>query len=162
MELYGLTWVFLAATTFLTQRVVIAGLYWIALWNASLLMAAVLGAFEGLWGTGKAGRIVLPREESDSEGEEVAHPRGRHQQRVESETSETTPLLRPRTSPTHSLVLDETAQDKAYFWWIFQFMISTTAPVVNLATIYVIWIGAMPQTIPDGDWVGIGTSRFAL
>ena len=160
MELYGLTWVFLAATTFLTQRVVISGLYWIALWNASLLVAAVLGAFEGLWGTGKAGRIVLPREESESEGED-AQPRGRHQQQDETATSETTPLLRRRT-PTHSLVLDETTQDKAYFWWIFQFMISTTAPVVNLATIYNIWIGAMPQTIPDGDWVGIGTSRFAL
>ncbi len=162
MELYGLTWVFLATITFLTQRVIIAGLYWIALWNASLLVAAVLGAFEGLWGTGKAGRIVLPRDESDGEDEEDPHPRGRHQRQDQSETSETTPLLWRRTSPTHSLVLDETAQDKAYFWWIFQFMISTTAPVVNLATIYTIWIGAMPQTIPDGGWVGIGTSRFAL
>ncbi|KAI9445618.1 hypothetical protein BJY52DRAFT_1315924 [Lactarius psammicola] len=162
VQLYGLTWVFLAITTFLTQRVIIAGLYWIALWNASLLMATVLGAFEGLWGTGKAGRIVLSREESEGEGEEDPRPRGRHQQQDESDTSETTPLLRRRTSPTHSLVLDETAQDKAYFWWIFQFMISTTAPVVNLATIYTIWIGAMPQTISDGDWVGIVYAPISL
>ncbi|KAH8981758.1 hypothetical protein EDB86DRAFT_416246 [Lactarius hatsudake] len=163
VELYGLTWVLLATITFLTQRVVIAGLYWIALWNASLLVAAVLGAFEGLWGTGKAGRIVLPRDESDGdgEGEEDSHPRRWHQQRDGSETSETTPLLR-RTSPSHSLVLDETAQDKAFFWWIFQFMISTTAPVVNLATIYTIWIGAMPQTIPDGGWVGIVYAPISL
>lgn len=127
-------------------------------------MAAVLVAFEGLWGTGKAGRIVLPREESDGEGEDEddGRPRGQHQRQDQSETSETTPLLRQRISPTHSLVLDETAQDKAYFWWIFQFMISTAAPVVNLASIYTIWIGAMPQTIPDGDWVGMGTSRFTL
>lgn len=161
VELYGLTWVLLATITFLTQRVVIAGLYWIALWNASLLVAAVLGAFEGLWGTGKAGRIVLPRSESDGEGEEDSHPRRLHQQRDGSETSETTPLLR-RTSPTHSLVLDETAQDKAYFWWIFQFMISMTAPVVNLATIYTIWISAMPQTIPDGGWVGMVYAPISL
>lgn len=161
VQLYGLTWVFLATTTFLTQRVIIAGLYWIALWNASLLVAAVLGAFEGLWGTGKAGRIVLPREESDDDGDD-AHPRGRHRQQGESETSETTPLLRQRTSPTHSLVLDETAQDKAYFWWIFQFMISMTAPVVNLTTIYTIWIGAMPQTIPEGDWVGMVYAPISL
>ncbi|KAF8262682.1 hypothetical protein EI94DRAFT_663412 [Lactarius quietus] len=156
VELYGLTWVFLVAVTVLSQRVIIVGLYWIALWNASLLVAAVLGAFEGLWGTGKAGGIVLHREGSDSEGEgeDDAPPLRWPQQQVEGETSETTPLLQQRASPTQSLVLDETVQDKAFFWWIFQFLISTTAPVVNLATIYVIWIGAMPQTIPDGDWVG--------
>lgn len=166
MELYGLTWVFLAAVTFLAQRVIIAGLYWIALWNASLLIAAVLGAFEGLWGTGKAGRIVLPREESESEGEDDAPPHLWRPQQDEGESSETTPLIQQRSSPTHSpthsLVLDETVQDKAFFWWIFQFLISTAAPVVNLASIYVIWIGAMPQTIPDGGWVGTGTSRFAF
>ncbi|KAH9018391.1 hypothetical protein EDB85DRAFT_1873820 [Lactarius pseudohatsudake] len=148
VELYGLTWVLLATITFLTRRVVIAGLYWIALWNASLLVAVVLGAFEGLWGTGKAGGIILPRDECDDED---PHPRGQRRQQDESET---TPLLR-RISPSHSLMLDETAQDKAYFWWIFQFMISTTAPVVNLATIYAIWIGAMFQTIPDGGRAGI-------
>jgi len=153
VELYGLIWVFLAVITFLTQRVIIAGLYWIALWNASLLAATVLGAFEGLWGTGKAGRIVLPREESESEDEDVT-PRVLRQQQDDGETSESTPLLRQRTSPTQSLVLDETVQDRAFFWWIFQFIISTAAPVVNLATIYAIWIGAMPQTIPDGGWVG--------
>jgi hypothetical protein len=162
VELYGLTWVFLAAVTFLAQRVVIVGLYWIVLWNASLLVAVVLGAFEGLWGTGKAGRIVLPREESESEGEDDAPPRLWRPQRNEGESSETTPLLQQRSSPTHSLVLDETVQDKAFFWWIFQFIFSTAAPVVNLATIYAIWIGAMPQTIPDGDWVGTGKSCFAF
>jgi hypothetical protein len=162
VELYGLIWVFLAVITFLTQRVIIAGLYWIALWNASLLVATVLGAFEGLWGTGKAGRIVLPREESESDGEDGTPSRAQRQQQDDDQTSESTPLLRQRASPTQSLVLDETVQDRAFFWWIFQFIISTTAPVVNLATIYVIWIGAMPQTIPDGDWVGNGTSRFAL
>ncbi|KAH9018783.1 hypothetical protein EDB83DRAFT_2528347 [Lactarius deliciosus] len=157
VELYGLTWVFLATITFLTQ-VAIAGLYWIALWNASLLVAVVLGAFEGLWGTRKAGKMDLPRDECDGEN---PHPRGRRRQRDESETSETTPLLR-RISPSTSLVLDETAQDKAYFWWIFQFMISTTAPVVNLATIFTIWVGAMFQTIPDGGRAGIGASCFAF
>ena len=162
VELYGLIWVFLAVITFLTQRVIIAGLYWIALWNASLLAATILGAFEGLWGTGKAGRIVLPREENESDGEEATPPRARHQQQDDGQSSERTPLLWPRTSPTQSLVLDETVQDRAFFWWIFQFIISTTAPVVNLASIYTIWIGAIPQTIPDGDWVGNGTSRFAL
>ncbi|KAN0137858.1 hypothetical protein V8E53_004342 [Lactarius tabidus] len=162
VELYGLTWVFLAAVTFLAQRVVIVGLYWIVLWNASLLVAVVLGTFEGLWGTGKAGRIVLPREESESEGEDDAPPRLWRPQRNEGERSETTPLLQQRSSPTHSLVLDETVQDKAFFWWIFQFIFSTAAPVVNLATIYAIWIGAMPQTIPDGDWVGTVYAPISL
>jgi hypothetical protein len=125
-------------------------------------VAVVLGAFEGLWGTGKAGRIVLSREESGSEGDDDDPPRLWSQRQNEGESSETTPLLQQRSSPTHSLVLDETVQDKAFFWWIFQFIFSTAAPVVNLATIYVIWIGAMPQTIPDGDWVGNGKSRFAF
>jgi hypothetical protein len=162
LELYGLIWVSLAIITFLTQRVIIAGLYWIPLWNASLLVPTILGAFEGLWGTGKAGRIVLPREESESDSEDATPPRARRQQQDDDQTSGSTPLLRQRTSPTQSLVLDETVQDRAVFWWIFQFIISTTTPVVNLASIYAIWIGAMPQTIPDGDWVGNGTSRFAL
>ncbi|KAH9058214.1 hypothetical protein EDB87DRAFT_942850 [Lactarius vividus] len=59
-------------------------------------------------------------------------------------------------------MLDETAQDKAYFWWIFQFMISTTASVVNLATIYTIWIRAMFQTIPDGGRAGIVYASISL
>jgi hypothetical protein len=44
-----------------------------------------------------------------------------------------------------------------------------TAPVLILGHIYCIWIGAMPQTIPDGGWVGIGmylllgiTVRYSL
>jgi hypothetical protein len=162
VELYGLTWVFLAAITFLAQRVVIARAILDRALECLVASGSVLGAFEGLWGTGKAGRIVLPREESESEGEDDAPPR------VASNSEMRAKLPRPHlyfgsaASPTHSLVLDETVQDKAFFWWIFQFIISTAAPVVNLATIYVIWIGAMPQTIPDGDWVGTGTSCFAL
>ena len=40
------------------------------------------------------------------------------------------------------------------FLWIFQLIFSMTAPVLNLA--YSTWVGTMPQTIPDGGWVGIG------
>ena len=150
IELYSLTWFLLVGATVLTVRVNVVGFYWITLWNASLLVAAVIGMSEGLWGTGKAGRIILPR--TGTEGDREVQPGGQQ----EREASETTPLLRRHASPTRSLVLDEKIQDRAYFWWIFQFIFSTTAPLLNLATIYSIWIGAMPQTIPDGGPVGIG------
>ncbi|KAI9507743.1 hypothetical protein F5148DRAFT_1284822 [Russula earlei] len=147
IQLYALTWLFLVGVTILTLKLNVVGLYWVALWNASLLVAVALGVFEGLWGTGNAGRIILPQ--GGSEDNEQVQSGERH----ENEASEATPLLR-RASPT--LVLEEKIQDRAYFWWIFQFSFSTTAPLLNMVTIYTIWIAAMPQTIPDGDWVGIG------
>jgi hypothetical protein len=157
IELYAFTWFFLAGATILTQQLNVVGLYWIALWNASLLVAVVLAVLEGLWGTGNAGRVILSQRES----EDGPEPQFGEQQVTEA--SETTPLLQQHTSPSNSVVLDEKIQDRAYFWWIFQFILSTTAPLLNLAAIYSIWIGAMPQTIPDGGgWVGIGLWYFPL
>jgi hypothetical protein len=132
VELYALTWVFLVGATILTRRVGVAGLYWIPLWNGSLLVAIAPVMFGRLWSTSQLDTVVLRQE-----------------------VSETTPLLQ-QDDPTNSLVLDERTQDKASFWWIFQFLFSAVAPVVNLATIFTIWICAMPQTIPDGGLVGIG------
>lgn len=107
----------------------------------------MLAISEELWGNAKAGRVIPPREESRGDQE----PQSGEQQ--EEEASETMPLLEQRASPTSSPVPREKTLE---FWWIFQFIISMTAPVLNLATIYSTWIGAMPQTIPDGGWVGIG------
>ena len=131
----------------LMQRIKVAGFYWVAFWNASLLVAVALGLSERLWSNGKAVRSIPRRGESESD---QAAQTGEHQ---EAETTENTPLLRQRAFPTISLAPEEKGKD---FWWILQFIISSTLPVLNLATIYAIWIGAMPQTIPDGGWVGIG------
>lgn len=147
VELYGFTWFLLVGATILTRRIKIAGLYWIAFWNASLLVAVVFGMSERLWGNGRAGRLIPHRRES--EGDQGTQS-GEHQ---EAEASETTPLLRQSASQTISLVPDEKGKDSR---WIFQLIFSSTAPVLNLATIYSIWINAMPQTIPDGGSVGIG------
>jgi hypothetical protein len=144
VELYGLTWFLLVGATILTRRINIAGLYWIAFWNASLLVAVVLRISESLWGNGKAGRSIPHRRESEAD---QGIQTGEQQ---ETEASETTPLLRQRASQTSS---PERGND---LWWIFQFIFSSTVPVLNLATIYSIWISAMPQTIPDGGSVGIG------
>ncbi|KAI0264235.1 hypothetical protein BC834DRAFT_884353 [Gloeopeniophorella convolvens] len=159
-ELYALTWLFLLGSTILTERIKIAGLYWIPLWNASLLVAVVLGLFEALWGTGKAGRIILPRHEDTSDADDTddseENPAPRRRQEG-GEASETTPLLAQRTvvTPPRSLLLDEMVQDQAYFWWIFQLVISAAVPLINLATVFAIWVASMPQTTPDGGWVGI-------
>ncbi|KAH9959052.1 hypothetical protein BC827DRAFT_1215483 [Russula dissimulans] len=156
IELYALTWFLLVGATVLTVRINVVGFYWITLWNASLLVAAVIGMSEGLWGTGKAGRIILPRTGTEDDQEAQSGEEQEH------EALETAPLLDRHASPTRSLVLDEKTQDRAYFWWIFQFIFSTTAPLLNLATIYTIWIGAMPQTIPDGGSVGIVYAPISL
>jgi hypothetical protein len=148
IELYGLTWLLLVGATFLMQKIKVVGFYWIAFWNASLLVAVVLALSERLWANGKAGRLIPRRAERERD------PAARTGEQQETETSETTPLLRQDASPTSSPAPDEKSKD---FWWIFQFILSSTLPVLNLGTIYVIWIGAMPQTIPDGGWVGIGT-----
>jgi hypothetical protein len=148
VELYGFTWFLLVGATILTRRINVAGLYWVAFWNASLLVAMVLRMSESLWGNDRAGRSIPHRRES--EGDQGSQT-GEQQ---ETEASETTPLLRQHTPQTSSLVLEEKGRN---FWWIFQFIFSSTAPVLNLATIYSVWISAMPQTIPDGGSVGIGT-----
>lgn len=147
IELYGLTWILLLGATILMQRIKVVGLYWIAFWNASLLVAVVLGLSERLWNNGKAVWLIPRRSESE---DDQAAQTGEQQ---ETEASESTPLLREHASPTSSLEPDVKDKDS---WWIVQLIISSTLPVLNLATIYAIWIGAMPQTIPDGGWVGIG------
>ena len=147
VELYGFTWFLLVGATILTRRIKVAGLYWLAFWNASLLVAVALRMSESLWGNGRAGRLIPRRRESEGD------QRTQTSEQQESEVSETTPLLLQRASPSSPLVPDEKGKE---FWWIFQFIFSSTAPVLNLATIYSVWIGAMPQTIPDGGPVGIG------
>jgi len=146
VELYALTWFLLVGATILAQRVNILGLSWIALWNVSLLVTVILAMLEGSRDNRRADQAIPPREES--EDDQVGHP-GEQQ---ETEAFETTPLLRQHTSAANSRMLDKTLD----VWWIFQFIFAMTAPVLNLATIYSIWVGAMPQTIPDGGWVGIG------
>ena len=147
VELYAFTWFLLVGATILTRRIKVAGLYWIAFWNASLLVAVVFGMSESLWRNRRAGRLTPHR--GEGEGDQGTQT-GEQQ---ETEASETTPLLRQSASQTSSLVPDGEGKD---FRWIFQFIFSSTAPVLNLATIYTVWIGAMPQTIPDGGSVGIG------
>lgn len=110
-------------------------------------MAVVLAIYEGLLNNEKASQAVAPQEES--EDDQVAQP-GEQQA---TEDSETTPLLGQHA---HSIPPAFDEEDRTYYWWIFQLIISMSAPVINLATVYLIWIGAMPQTIPDGGWVGIG------
>jgi hypothetical protein len=156
VELYALTWFLLVGATILTQRINILGFYWIALWNASLLVAVILAILEGLSRNEKATQVVPPREEG--EDDEVAQP-GEQQ---EIEDSEMAPLLGQHARSISPPALDERTDDGTYFWWIFQFILSMSAPVINLATIYSIWIGAMPQTIPDGGWVGIGVFSSPL
>lgn len=146
VELYVLTWFLLVGATILAQRVKILGLYWIALWNVSLLVAVILAMLEGSRDDGRADQAIPPQEESE---DNMADDPGEQQ---ETEGFETTPLLARHTSAANSRMLDK-IQD---FLWIFQFIFSMTAPVLNLSTIYSIWMGAMPQTIPDGGWVGIG------
>jgi hypothetical protein len=146
IELYGFTWFLLVGATILMQQINVVGLYWIAFWNASLLVAVVLGMSESLWGNGRADRLN-PRQVG-SENDQGAQTG--EQQVTESET---TPLLQRHVSPTSPPVPDEKGKD---VWWIFQFIFSSTVPVLNLATIYTLWICSMPQTIPDGGWVGIG------
>jgi hypothetical protein len=146
VELYAFTWFLLVGSTVLSQRIKILGLSWIALWNASLLVAVILAVLEGSRDNRREDQAIPPREES--EDDQV----GQAGEQQETEASETTPLLRRPTSAADSRMLDKSLD----FWWMFQLIVSMTAPVLNLATIYSIWIAAMPQTIPDGGWVGIG------
>jgi hypothetical protein len=147
IELYWFTWFLLVGATILTQKINVVGLYWIAFWNASLLVAVVLGISESLWDKGNAGWLI-PRW-GESENDQGAQT-GEQQ---ETEPSEATPLLQHHAPPTSSLMPEEKDKNS---WWIFQFIFSSTLPVLNLAAIYAIWICAMPQTIPDGSWVRIG------
>ena len=146
VELYALTWFLLVGATVLSQRIKILGLSWIALWNASLLVAVILAMLEGSRDNRREDQAVHPQEES--EGDQV----GQAGEQQETEASETTPLLRRPTSAADSRMLAKSLD----FWWMFQFIFSMTAPVLNLTTMYSIWVAAMPQTIPDGGWVGIG------
>ena len=147
VELYALTWFLLVGATVLAQRVNILGLSCIALWNASLLVAVILAMLEGSRDNRREDQAIPHQEES--EDDQVSES-GEEQ---ETEAFEAMPLL--PTSAAHSRMLDK-SQD---FWWIFQLIFAMT-PVLNLATIYTIWVGAMPQTIPDGGWVGIGMRRL--
>ncbi|KAI0055717.1 Zn-dependent exopeptidase [Artomyces pyxidatus] len=165
-ELYFLTWVLLVGATVLVQRTGLAGTYWVGLWNAGLLLALVFAMMEGLWGKGRGGREILEDDEHrNGEGSTnvvVEAPEDGVQE--EEEASETTPLIngaRDRELPK-DLVLDEEVQDKAFIWWIIQMILSVPVPLITLGAILLLWLGSMPQTAPDGGWVGVVYAPLSL
>ena len=176
-ELYAMTWVLLLGATILIQHTNITGLYWVGAWNACALLAVMISSAEGLMGTGKAGREVrIPTtsagDDLDVQGEgsgavpDDSSGNARHQSREgvggdmseELDTSETTPLIRHRASAIlkSEQILDEGTQDRAFFWWISEVMLSLPIPAVLLGALAFLWTGAMPQTVVDGGWVGTG------
>ncbi|KAI0051551.1 hypothetical protein FA95DRAFT_1554372 [Auriscalpium vulgare] len=167
VELYFLTWLLLLGAIVVAQQYGVAGTYWVGAWNASVLLAVVLAMIEGLWGKGRGGRVVLADESEDlANGEEettqTAVEREEHEHESEEEVTERTPLITPANGMRKAVIADEEIQDQAFFWWIFQVVLSIPVPLISIGAISLIWLGAMPQTAPDGGWVGVVYAPLAL
>lgn len=190
-------------------------MYWVGAWNACTLVGLMIGAVEGLVGSGKAGREVSG-ESVDVQDEEQERGRksravrftgsdegsgeqsgegarsgvdeahsgsnvwegiehndrasttSHHDDEGAEEATERTPLMSHRVVMRKSalkssdVVLDETVQDRALFWWIMECLFEVPIPITLLGNILVLWVGAMSQTVLDGGWAGIGEFAISL
>lgn len=96
-SLYVLTWIFLVLATVALQRWHISGLYWVGAWNACALLAVIVGAVEGLTGSGKAGREV-PTDAVEVEGENREAGKRKAVQAASNEPTE-----EQAASPSHNV-----------------------------------------------------------
>jgi hypothetical protein len=153
-QTYILTWILLFGATILLSKLGVGGGYFISAWNAVVLLGGAVGYLEEI--TGAKGLDMEPDREGGEDRIAVRGVRydgedgegGPEHEEVETEPTEITPLIQQRR-----LRWPSTAQKEggAIGWWILQLLIVVPVPVILASHIAVLVVGAMSQTLSDGD-----------
>ena len=159
LQLYGLTWALLVFSTVVLRSAEIGSTYFITAWNVCAFLGCVVGlveattsapGFEAETEVGyeshtyvEGARYQAISTEEDADGQQSSS-------RVveDPEPTETTPLVsrehsRPPTPPDEG--------QGAIGWWILQLLLVVPFPVILVFHISVMLLGAMSQTLTDGN-----------
>ncbi|KAJ6502078.1 putative zinc metalloprotease [Mycena sanguinolenta] len=143
LQTYILTWLLLVGATVAASSG-IGGMYFVAAWNFSVLIACAIGCLENMLGaqgtsdtpsTHHVHYAPLPQRDDEEQPPAETH--------TATEATETTPLIRP--------VLRTKDESGAIGWWIVQFILAVSVPVTLVAHIAILFLGATAQTLVDGS-----------
>lgn len=139
LQTYLFTWILLIFATIQSNVNSIGGFYFATIWNALVFVACCIGCIEGMVGAQGTHPVVVilqqptPAEERSDNFEEA---------------DESTPLI-PHTR--HDVTIIGGEETGAIGWWLIQMLVVVPVPLILLLHIAVMLIGAMPQTLADGN-----------
>ena len=160
LQLYGLTWVLLVFSTVVLRSAEIGSTYLITAWNVCALLACIVGLVEAMASAHGSDT------EAEAEFENHAHARDTRYLAISTEEdadeqesthgivenpepTETTPLVQREHLHTLTSSLDE--GQGAIGWWILQLLLMVPLPVILVFHIVVMVLGAVNQTLTDGN-----------
>ncbi|KIJ15630.1 hypothetical protein PAXINDRAFT_176502 [Paxillus involutus ATCC 200175] len=158
-QTYIFTWILLVFSTVLVRKIAIGGTYFITAWNAVVLLGSIVAYVEGM----TSARGFEPEHDTEPEGQRYA--RGIRYEAVRTdeptngrqtpgrivedpEPTEITPLVR-RERPLPPRPAGE--EQGAIGWWILQLLLVVPLPVILIFHIAIQLLGAMNQTLTDGN-----------
>jgi hypothetical protein len=159
LQLYGLTWILLVFSTVVLRSAEIGSTYFVTAWNVCAFLGCGVGlveattsapGFEAETEVGSESHTYVEGARYQAISTEEDHHDVNGQQsssRVveDTEATETTPLVsRPLTPPPDK-------GQGAIGWWILQLLLVVPLPVILVFHISVMLLGAMNQTLTDGN-----------
>lgn len=171
LQLYAFTWVLLVFSTIVLRSAEIGSTYFITFWNACALLGCVVGLVEAMTNAGNFEEeaefesesrtyVGSPRYQAISTEEDADGQQPSSRPVEDLEPTETTPLvprehLRPLTPPP-----DE--GHGAIGWWILQLLLVVPFPVILVFHISVMFLGAVNQTLIDGNSPALSKSPLDI
>ncbi|KAG9312220.1 hypothetical protein JVU11DRAFT_7519 [Chiua virens] len=157
LQIYSFTWVLLIFSTVALRSAEIGSTYVITAWNACAFVGCATGLLEAMTNARGFGIETEAWHENHtysgsgyhaiSTEEEVNEQRSSTRIVEEPEPTETTPLVpRERLRP-----LPPTPDEGAIGWWILQLLLVVPFPVILVFHISVMVLGAVNQTLTDGN-----------
>ncbi|KAG6382055.1 hypothetical protein JVT61DRAFT_692 [Boletus reticuloceps] len=155
LQLYVFTWVLLVFSTVVLRSAEIGGTYFITAWNLCALLGCIAALAEATTNAcgfeeaedGSETYIGPARYQAISTEEDGDGQQSSHRIVEDPEPTETTPLV-PRE---HSRIQSSDEGQGAIGWWILQFLLVVPLPVILVFHISITLLGAMNQTLTDGN-----------
>jgi hypothetical protein len=151
-ELYLITWVLMVLNTIAVSISKVGGLYAITFLHVGILFSLVIGLAEHFELPPSIKTRLVRRLRRDSEGRE-------EEEDLTQEATERTPLLNREEAEVRDLAVDEENQ---YALWIFQLLLAAPFTMILFIQIILLVMGALQQTLADGNSSLSSMWRFCL
>ncbi|KIY73480.1 hypothetical protein CYLTODRAFT_434156 [Cylindrobasidium torrendii FP15055 ss-10] len=151
VQTYVLSWILLVCATVAENTKHVGGFYFASALNALTFLACSFGCIEAMLGARGTNPVVVILEQPTPADERASANF--------EEADEHTPLI-PRTRHDVTILHDE--ETGAIGWWILQMLLVVPIPIILIAHIAVLLVGALPQTLADGNSAITVYAAFAL
>jgi len=136
LETYALWWILLVFDTVLVDKNKVGGFYIITFFHVASFLALLVTLVEHL-------RLPSARHQSFDE-----HEGAEAEEHGEENHTETTPLIRRRQDAAHKA---DAQEGEHYAFWIVEYLLLVPFPVILVAETAIMLLGALPQTLADGN-----------